>query len=448
MVTPGNTSPLAETFAPALRDGVNFLTRSRTALAEFIAPKGALAVVEERGMAPAGYTEAQWMATLAQMQMIGGGLGVTVTPLKALGVATVFACVRVIADSVASLPVSVRRRVGDSITSVPSHPLNDLLGLAPNAEMSAFDLMFAANANLALRGNGYIEILRNAYGDTVEMWPTPAEQVRIGRDAQRRLVYRINNKDIPAANVVHVKGVTFNGLVGADLPTYLREVFALAIALQEHGVNFFANGANPGVHFDFPADPSQETKDEIKKGWEEKHSGPRHAGKPLVTGGGVKVNFIRGSQKDAEFEASRKTQDLQICQAFGVPPYKIGLAEGGPKSSAEQAGIEFVNATILPLTVKWAQALTARALTPEERADGHFIAFDLRALLRGDAAARGAYLKTMVESGIFNVDEAREEEGKAPLPNDEGKIYRVPLNTVSAEDLKTIQKTRTTAGAA
>ena len=398
-------------------------------------------------MVPAGYTQTEWMAVLSQMQLIGGGLGITVTPLKALGVATVFACVRVIADSVASLPVSVRRKVGDSVMVVPEHPLNDLLSLAPNAEMTAFDAMFAANANLALRGNGYLELLRNRYGDVVEMWPVPAEQIQIGRNDKRQLTYRINQKTLPAGDVVHVKGVTFNGLVGGDLPTVLREVFALAIALQEHGVQFFANGANPGVNFDFPTEPSPETRKEILKSWEEKNAGVKNAGKPLITGGGVKVNFVRGTQRDAMFEETRKGQDLQICQAFGIPPYKIGLAEGGPKSSAEQAGIEFVNATVLPLTVKWSQALTMRALSAEDRRAGYFVAFDLRALLRGDAAARAAYLKTLVESGIFNVDEAREEEGKAPLPNNEGKIYRVPLNMVSAADLKQIQSNRTGAQA-
>lgn len=425
---------------------VNLLTSATSLLAPvarrfgFVRAEEA-APVEVRSSAPAGYTETQWLAMLSQMQRLGGIAGVEVTPLRVLGVATVFACVRVIAESVASLPCQVRVKKGGKTTVALGHPAHDLLSLAPNAEMTARDMFVAAVANQALRGNGYLELVRNRYGDIVEIWPTPAGQVQIGRNATRQLYYRINGKDIAAGDIVHARGLTFDGIVGADLPTTLRPVFELAIALQQHGVAYFANGGTPGVIFEFPTDPTPETKDEIRKNWNEKHVGPQNAHKAVVVGGGVKVTMPKVSQADAEFNDSRKAQDLQICQAFGVPPHKIGLGEG-PAKGAEQASIEFTQSTLMPVITAWTQALNSRILTAAERAEGYRITFDLSGLMKGDMAARAAYFNTLISCGAILVDEAREMEGLDELPGGQGKIVRVPLNMVSADELNAIKASR------
>jgi len=425
---------------------VNLLTSATSLLAPMarrlgFVQAGEVAAPEVRSTAPAGYTETQWLSLLSQMQRFGAGIGVDVTPIRVLGVATVFACVRVIAESVASLPCQVRLKKNGKTTVALGHTAHELLSLAPNAEMTARDMFVAAVANHALRGNGYLELVRNRYGDIVEMWPTPSGQVSLGRDAKRRLYYRINGKELPATDVVHVRGLTFDGVVGADLPTTLRPVFELAIALQEHGIAYFANGGTPGVIFEFPTDPTPETKDEIRKNWNEKHVGPQNAHKAVVVGGGVKVTMPKVSQADAEFNESRKAQDLQICQAFGVPPHKIGLGEG-PAKGAEQASIEFVQSTLMPIVTAWTQALNYRVLTRAERADGYRITFDLGGLMKGDMAARAAYFNTLISCGAILVDEAREMEGLDELPDGQGKIVRVPLNMVSADELNAIKASR------
>ena len=370
--------------------------------------------------------------------------GISVTPLRAYGVASVFACIRVLSDTVGTLPLNVLQREKRSRRMATEHRLYTVLHDMPNTEMTSTDLRSAMQSNLSLRSNCYAEILRDSDGDVVGLYPVEASKVDCYRDSKtKELRYRLteNGVVLRSAEVIHIRSNTFNGLTGIDVLGATRECIALAIALQDNAAKFFGNGSRPGGVLEHPASLSTEAQERLRN-QVEAQTGGKNLYRLMVLEEGLKYVAQRSENKDSQFDESRQAQDLNICRIFGVPPHKIGIMSGQPRANVEQDNLSFIMDTIRPICIRWEQTLNAKLFTQEERDQGFHVEFDLDALLRGDLKSRYDSFAVARQWGWLSANDIREKEGLPPIEG--GDVYLQPLNmadTREASDILRLGKT-------
>lgn len=364
--------------------------------------------------------------------------GISVTPLRAMGVASVFACVRVLSDTIGTLPLDIKQKVGRSSRLALGHRLYPVLHDMPNEEMTSTDVRSAMQANLSLRSNCYAEVLRDLDGDPVGLYPVEAHKVDVYRNSQtKKLQYRLmeSGATLSAKDVVHIRANTFNGILGIDVLTSVRECIALAIALQDNAAKFFGNGSRPGGVLEHPASLSTEAQERLRNQIEAQ-TGGKNLYRMLVLEEGLKYVAQRSENKDSQFDESRQAQDLNICRVFGVPPHKIGINSGQPRANVEQDNLSFISETIRPICIRWEQTLNAKLLSPEERDQGFYIEFDLDAILRGDLKSRFDAYAVARQWGWMSANDIREKEGMIPIEG--GDVYLQPLNMADAKEASQI----------
>jgi len=357
--------------------------------------------------------------------------GVNVTPLKAMGVSTVYACVNRISGTVASLPLKLYRRDGKSKVVAMDHPMYSLLHDSPNPDMTSFDFRQAMQGNLSLRKNAVAIIVRNGLGEISELIPVDPADLEIRRGSEKRIEYWIENKLYDSSRVLHLKGFSMNGVVGMDLIYSVREVIGLAIALQDNAARFFGNSSRPGAILEHPRQLSKEAAERLRDSFERIYKGNNNAHKTAVLEEGLKYVAQRQSNVDSQFIESRKHQDIAITQVFGVPPHKVGILDKATFSNIEEQNIEYVTDTVLPQLRIWEQVLNQKLLSNKER-KSFFFEFSVDGLLRGDFLKRMQGYAIGRQWGWLNADEIREKENMNPLPDDKGQIYLEPLNMTPA----------------
>jgi HK97 family phage portal protein len=371
--------------------------------------------------------------------------GITVTPLKAMGVATVFACVRVISDSVSTLPLNVHKREGRASRIAPDHPLYSILHDMPNEEMTSADARWAMQANLSLRSNCYAEILRDIDGDPIGIYPIETTKMDVYRDSlSKQLRYRVieNSSVFKPKDIIHLRSITFNGVTGIDLLGVVREAIALAMALQDNAAKFFGNGSRPSGVLEHPASLSPEAQERLRN-QVEAQTGGKNLYRLLVLEEGLKYNALRSENKDSQFDESRLAQDLNICRVFGVPPHKVGIMSGQPRANVEQDNLSFITEVIRPICVRWEQVLNARLLSSTDREQGYFIEHDLDAFARGDMKSRYDSFAVARQWGWMSANDVREKEN---LPSVEGgDVYLQPLNMADSKSAREIQLSKVNA---
>ena len=364
--------------------------------------------------------------------------GISVTPLRAMGVASVFACVRVLSDTVGTLPLNLMQKAGRSSRPAVGHRLYSVLHDMPNEEMTSTDVRSAMQANLSLRSNCYAEILRDLDGDAIGIYPVESSKVDVYRNtATKKLQYRFleSGSVLPAKDIVHIRSNTFNGLLGVDLLGSVRECIALAIALQDNAAKFFGNGSRPGGVLEHPASLSEAAQERLRNQIESQ-TGGKNLYRMLVLEEGLKYVAQRSENKDSQFDESRQAQDLNICRVFGVPPHKIGITSGQPRANVEQDNLSFISETIRPICIRWEQTLNAKLLSAEERDQGFYIEFDLDALAGSDLKSRFDSYAVARQWGWLSVNDIRELEGLTPI--DGGDVYLQPLNMADAKEASEI----------
>lgn len=356
--------------------------------------------------------------------------GVSVTPLTALGVTTVYACVNRISGTVASVPLKLYRALpGGGKEPANKHPLYHLLHDSPNPEMTSVDFRRTVQAQLSLRNNGYALIVRNGLGEVIELQPINPSDVSVSRtDGNGPVVYSIGGEQYPAEKVIHLRNLSSNGITGLDTISVARESIALAVALHENAARFFGNGCRPGgiLESDFELDAEQQShfREQWNKLFSSKNKGQH---KLAILAKGMRYISQRMDNDAAQFLESRKQQAIEICQVFGVPPHKVGILDKATFSNIEEQNIEYVVDTILPQLRVWEQTLNMRLLTERERGE-YFFEFNVEGLLRGDIGKRYAAYAIGRQWGWLSSDEIRERENMNPLPDDKGKIYLEPMN--------------------
>jgi HK97 family phage portal protein len=357
--------------------------------------------------------------------------GVSVSPLKALGVPTVYACVNHIAKDVAKLPLKLYRRNGQGKDEATDHPLYALLHDGPNEEMTSIDFRKAMQSNLSLRQNAVAIISRDGRGQVAEIYPVDPADLKLHKEKNQPLDYYIDGIKQDRSRILHLKGFTHNGVAGIEMVNLVQDVIGLAIALQDNASRFFGNGSRSGGILSHPGSLSDAAFDRLRKEMETKHAGVHNAYKLMILEEGLKYEASRIDNDKSQFIESRKHQDIAICQIFGVQPHKVGILDRATFSNIEQQNIEYVVDTLLPELRTWEQALNTRLLRPQERGE-YFFEFNVDGQLRGDFKSRMEGYAIGRQNGWLNADEIRSLENMNPLPDGLGQRYLEPLNMTPA----------------
>lgn len=369
--------------------------------------------------------------------------GMTVNEETALRLTAVFACVRVIAETVGSLPLFVYRRDSDdSRGRAQDHPLYSLLHDQPNPFMTSAVWRETMQAHAATRGNAYSLIEWGNNGWPAALWPIPPNAVTPAV-IDRRLYFKIDDslKDwgikagaYDSGDILHIPGMGFDGISGYSPIRLAREAIGLAAAAETQSSRFFANGSRPGGILTSDGSLSPDARKQVSETWESLHRGAHNSNRIAVLGGGLKYQAIGISPEDAQFLESRKFQVEEIARLFRVPLHLIQHTE--PTTSwgtgIEHMSIGFVTHTIRPWLVRWEQEFGRKLFTPRERRN-HFVEFAVEGLLRGDITSRFTAYNTGITAGFMTRNEARTFENLNAIDGLDEPL--IPLNMGTREQV-------------
>ena len=356
--------------------------------------------------------------------------GKAVTERSAMQMTAVYSCVRILAEAIAGLPLHLYCYKEDGgKEKALGHPLYLLLHDEPNPEMSSFVFRETLMTHLLLWGNAYAQIIRNGKGEVVALYPLMPNRMTVDRDSSGQLFYsyQMSNADAPTmpggtvilkpSDILHIPGLGFDGLVGYSPIAMAKNAIGLAIATEEYGAKFFANGATPGGLLEYPG--TVKDPDRVRESWNKGFSGSQNAGKVAILEEGMKYTPISIAPEQAQFLETRKFQINEIARIFRIPPHMIGDLEKSSFSNIEQQSLEFVKYTLDPWVVRWEQSLSRALFTPEEKSQ-YFFKFNVEGLLRGDYQSRMNGYATARQNGWMSANDIRELENLDRIPAEEG----------------------------
>jgi HK97 family phage portal protein len=372
-------------------------------------------------------------------QWIQGGppvaSGVTVNEATAMSLAAVYACVRILARTVASLPIHVYRRLDRGKERATEHSLYQLLHVAPNPEQTAYQFKELLEGHVALYGNAYAQKVLDGGGRTRELWPlNPLKTTPMRRGGRKVYEYRRGEEKeviLPAEQVLHIPGFGFDGLVGYSPIEVTKNTVGLAIATQKHGEMFFGNNARPDGILSIQGTLRDEAaRKRLRDSWTDMHSGDNQH-KVAVLEQGAQFTPLTIPPDHAQFIESRKLSIADIARIFQVPLHMISELDRATFSNIEHQAIEFVVHTIRPWLVLWEQSLTMQLLSPREQKE-FFAEFLIDSLLRGDIKARYEAYSSGINSGWLTRNEVRERESLNPIDGLDEPLS--PMNMQSGQE--------------
>ena len=360
--------------------------------------------------------------------------GLYVNEESAMRTSAVYACVRVLAETVASLPLPFYKRLPRGKEKAIYHPLYSLLHDVPNREMTSFSFRETMMTHLLLWGNAY-GLINYKGKHPADLWPLHPSRVYVERDLiTKELVYKYSDEngtyEYQANQILHIPGLSYNGITGLSPIGLARESIGLAQATEEFGSRFFLNGARPGGILEHPGIVKDPEK--LRKSWEEVYKGVRNAHKVAVLEEGMVYKEIGIPPNDAQFLETRKFQLNEICRIFRVPQHLVGDLERATFSNIENQSIDFVVHTIRPWLIRWEQAIQRCLLSEGERAV-YFAKFTVDGLLRGDFKTRMDGYAVGRQNGWYSANDIREFEDLNPIPEEMGgDLYLVNGNMMTA----------------
>jgi len=362
--------------------------------------------------------------------MGGSTAGKYVNERSAMQMTAVYSCVRILAEAVAGLPLHLYKYTesGGKEKAI-DHPLYLLLHDEPNPEMSSFVFRETLMTHLLLWGNAYAQIIRNGKNEVIALYPLMPNKMSVDRDEHGQLyyTYQRSNEEAPTmkgssvilkpSDVLHIPGLGFDGLVGYSPIAMAKNAIGMAIACEEFGAKFFANGAAPSGVLEHPGtikDPSR-----VRDAWQSQFGGSSNSGKVAVLEEGMKYTPISISPEQAQFLETRKFQINEIARIFRVPPHMVGDLEKSSFSNIEQQSLEFVKYTLDPWVIRWEQSIMRSLLTTEEKKT-YYAKFNLDGLLRGDYQSRMNGYAIGRQNGWMSANDIRELENLDRIPEEEG----------------------------
>lgn len=345
-------------------------------------------------------------------------------------IGAVYACVKILTEDIATLPLHIYRRLPNGGKErAPDHPLYTMLHDQPNPEMTKVNWLEAIVGHTVNWGNGFSQIRRDRLDRPLELWPLRPDRMRIERDDRRQLRYRYTDDDgkrhtFRANEILHVRGLSSNGLIGFSPIQVAGGPFLLAMNAERYGLSFFGNGSRPGGVITVEGELTPEGRANLRAQWESQFMGSNNASRVAVLEQGTSWTQVGVPPEDAQFLETRKFQRSEIAGMFRVQSHMINDLEKATFSNIEQQSLEHVVYTIRPWLVR-IEAEIKRQLIPEP---DYFAEFLVDGLLRGDAYGRAQALQIQRQNGVLTADEWREIENRNPLPNAHGEDTWMPSN--------------------
>lgn len=360
--------------------------------------------------------------------------GKNVNEMTALQLSAVFACCKILAESVACLPLHVYQREGNNKTLATKHPLYYLLHDAANEEMTAYSFKETLMLHLLTNGNSYSKIGISKDGNVNGLYPLQSNRMRVERDDNGERIYKYRpttgeNKKMKTSEeltfqsweILHIPALGFDGLTGYSPIAMARNAIGVAMACEEYGAKFFENGARPSGILKVPhvlKDPQK-----LAESWQAAYGG-ENSGKTAVLEEGVEYQQLSINQNDAQFLETRKFQIAEIARIFRVPLHMINELDRATFSNITQQSLEFVMYSLMPWLIRLEQSFNKALFLRSERGK-YFVKFSVEGLLRGDYETRMRGYSTAINQGIMSVNEVRELEDMNPLPDEEGGNYHL-----------------------
>jgi len=343
-----------------------------------------------------------------------------------------FACVRVLSETVASMPIKIYRKLPNGEReSVSNELIYDVLHNKPNSEMSPFSFKEQMMISLNLGGNSVSEKLFNSKGELVGLYPYQHQDVQIDRNKESgKLEYKIGGKTLQREQVFHVAGMSFDGVVGLPPIEYIATAIRLGLSYEQFGVNFYKNGANSSGVIEHPEGLDDEHYQRLKKDFEKSYQGLANTGKPIILEGGAKFNQLTIKPADAQLIESKKFQIEDIARVYRMPLHLIQNLDRATNNNIEHQSLEFVKFTMLPWFQRIEEAINCQLLTAEQRLKGYYAEFKIDALLRGDMKSRYDSYAVGRQWGFMSVNEIRKLENMNAVEN--GDILLQPSNMIEA----------------
>ena len=348
--------------------------------------------------------------------------GKSVNPQSSIQVSVVYACVRVIADCIASLPLGVYEEMETGTRKATEHPMYRLLHDEPNPEMTSFVMRETMLTHLLLWGNSYSQIIRSGRNKIVSLYPLLPDHMDVDRDSAGRLVYTYTDRDgqqvkLKPEDVLHIPGLGFDGIMGYSPIALEKNAIGLGIAAEEYGSRFFQNGVRPSgilTHPNTVKDPAR-----LRASWNAAYGGSTNGSKVAILEENMHFTPISMPNNEAQFLETRRFQVEEICRIFKVPPHLIGCLERSTFNNIEHQSIDFAMHTIRPWLVRIEQAMNRALFAENEK--GHFhVQFNIDGLMRGDYKSRMEGFAIARQNGWMSANDIRAMENMNPIPAEEG----------------------------
>ena len=356
------------------------------------------------------------------------GSGKSVNARTAIQVSAVYACVRVIAETVASLPFAVYEQDKSGSQRALDHPLYRILHDEPNPEMTSFVWREAMLTHLLLWGNSYSQILRAGRGNIVGLYPLLPDHMEVDRDDKGKLTYTYSTTSgqqvkLRPEDVLHIPGLGFDGIMGYSPIAIERNAIGLSIAAEEFGGKFFGNGATPSGILTHPN--TVKNPKALRESWMEAYGGSSNANRVAILEEGMTFTRISMPNNEAQFLETRKFQVEEICRIYRVPPHMIADLEHATFSNIEHQSIDFAVHTIRPWLVRIEQSINRALFSEKEKGGGssgkrYYCQFNLDGLMRGSYKERMEGYSIARQNGWMSANDIRALENQNPIPREEG----------------------------
>lgn len=366
----------------------------------------------------------------------GSASGQNVTPETALRLAAVYACVRVCAETIASLPLIIYKRLPDGgKIRATEHPLYKVLHDQPNQWQTSMEWIEMCQGHLELRGNAYSLIQSGPAGAVDQLIPIHPDRVQVRRLSNGRLQYRVTDwytgkPEIYAQEeIFHMRGLSSDGMTGMSTISLAREAIGVGLGQQDYAARFLENDAQPRGVLEHPQTMSQEAYKRAKETFQEAHAGHnRH--KIAILEEGIKYQAISLNNKDSQFLEARVFSTAEIARFFRMQAHKIGDLTKATFSNIEQQNIEFATDCIRPRVVRWERRIKVDLIKPLQiGSDEYFAEFLMDALLRGDLKSRYEAYSVAVQNGFMSPNDVRRAENLNPISKENGgDTYMRPSN--------------------
>lgn len=361
--------------------------------------------------------------------------GVEVDADKALKISTVWACVQLLSETIASLPLVMYRQLPDGKQRDSGHPLYRILHDQPNSIQTAAEFREMMTGHVLLRGNAYAEIVPGPRGFVDQLMPIHPDRVKVEKLANGRLRYKVRQDDgtekpYNQENIFHLRGPSMDGVKGMSIVEYARDSFGLTLAAERYGARFFRNDSRPGGVLKIEKKLSEDAAKRLKASWEAAHTSGNQS-RVAILEDGMDWKQVGLSNEDAQYLETREFQAEDICRWFRVPPHMVGLTSKTTSwgSGIEQMGIAFVTYTLLPWLTRWEQAISRDLIIAPEL---YFASFVVEGLLRGEVSSRYSAYAVGRQWGWLSVNDIRRLENMNPIEN--GDVYLQPMNMLEAGD--------------